>query len=178
MSLLLIIGITLFLAFAGISWWLARGVWPGSRREPVTPEWLQEISAERYRPMGRLLSEEDYQFVRSHAKADAALWRKLRSERRRIFRVYLRSLQRDFDRVCSVLTAVVAHAPEDRSELNLMLTRQRLAFRLGVLRIHGVLFLHALGLPATVDARALVGCFDGLRLEMRSALVAAGTASA
>jgi hypothetical protein len=120
--------------------------------------------------MARLLAEEDYRFVLTSSKSDVALARRLRQERRRVFRSYVSSLKRDFGRVSVVLSAIIAHADEDRSQLNVVLTKHRLAFRWALLRIEVLLALHAVGCSPTVDVRALVGCFDALRVEMRSAL--------
>ena len=53
----------------------------------------------KYRPMERLLQEEDFRFLSSQPGFSARLGRRFRSQRRRVFRAYLRSLSMDFGRV-------------------------------------------------------------------------------
>ena len=98
------------------------------------------------------------------------LWRQaasqFRSERRRIFRAYLRALDRDFSRVCAGLRAVVATADEDRSDLAILVARQQFAFRMAVVKTEFRLAMHAAGIGA-VDTAQLLSCFDSLRVELR-----------
>jgi len=48
---------------------------------PVTTDWLNELSVERYRPMLRLLESADFEYVRSQKGYTAAMGRRLRQER-------------------------------------------------------------------------------------------------
>ena len=66
---------------------------------PVTAEWIDELSIERYRPMARLLDGDDLEFLRSQPGFTPDVLNKLRSQRCQIFRGYLRCLQSDFGRL-------------------------------------------------------------------------------
>jgi hypothetical protein len=74
---------------------------PGSL--PVTADWIDELSMDRYRPMLRLLDEREFQELRSHPGFTPQMASQLRRQRCRIFRGYLRSLSGDFSRVCMAL---------------------------------------------------------------------------
>jgi hypothetical protein len=137
-----------------------------SHAQAPTPEWVRGLAPQQYRPMERLLTDADFRFLRSFPGTGERVARKLRSERRRIFRGYLRALDRDFGRVCAGLRCVVATAGEDRSELATLVMRQQVAFGVAMLRVELRLALHAAGLGA-VDARQLLGCFDRLGAELR-----------
>ena len=66
---------------------------------PVTAEWIDELSIERYRPMIRLLDGQDLEFLRSQPGFNAAMASKLRVQRCQIFKGYLKCLEADFARV-------------------------------------------------------------------------------
>ncbi len=68
------------------------------------PDWLENFSVSKYRPMERLLSEEYFEFLVSQEGYEPKIGKRLRSERRRIFRGYLRSIRRDFQRLEVPLT--------------------------------------------------------------------------
>src|SRR5579863_76704 len=72
---------------------------PGSSL-PLTPEWIDELSVERYRPMMRLLDGGDVEFLRTQPGFTPMMVTRLRIQRCKIFRGYLRSLTGDFNRVC------------------------------------------------------------------------------
>src|SRR5437763_8657862 len=70
---------------------------------PVTAEWIDELSIERYRPMLRLLDSTDLEFLRTQPGYSPKMESKLRAQRCQIFRGYLRCLSMDFGRVCMAL---------------------------------------------------------------------------
>jgi hypothetical protein len=160
---------------AGISAVLFRGL-ATARSEAPTPDWVQSLSARRYQPMERLLQDRDLRFLQSFPAVSPAFTRRFRAERRRIFRGYVRSLDRDFSRVCAGLRAIVATAEEDRSELAMLVARQQFAFRMAMFQVEFRLLLHAAG-AGPVDTRKLIGCFDSLRIELRQ-LTPVGAAAA
>jgi hypothetical protein len=82
----------------------------------------------RYEPMGRLLCEEDLQFLRAQPGYTAKIGREFSRERRRIFRLYLRELSQDFHRLHARARAVVASLAADNSPLVGMLIRQQFRF--------------------------------------------------
>src|SRR5260370_35123199 len=61
-----------------------------NRSLPVAAEWLDELSADSYRPMTRLLDSRDIEFLRSQAGYTRKMETKLRPQRCYISRVNLR----------------------------------------------------------------------------------------
>ena len=120
----------------------------------------------KYRPMERLLQEEDYRFLSSHPGFSARLGRRFRTERRRVFRAYLRSLSMDFGRVSKACQMLVIHAADDRGDLAKGIIRQRLLFTLGILAVEGRLLLHAAGV-GTVDVRGLVESLETMQAQIQ-----------
>jgi hypothetical protein len=73
--------------------------------------WSSEFSIAKYRPMERLFLEEDYDFLAAQPGFHPKIYRKLQSERRRVFRHYLRCVQRDFDRLLTAAKTMLLAAP-------------------------------------------------------------------
>ena len=123
----------------------------------------------KYRPMERLLQEEDFRFLSSQPGFSARLGRRFRTERRRIFRAYLRSLSMDFGRVSHACQMLVIHAAEDRGDLANGIIRQRFLFALGILAVEGRLLLHAAGV-GTVDVHGLVESLEAMQAQIQMLL--------
>jgi hypothetical protein len=128
-------------------------------------EWLSNFSVARYRPMLRLLDEADYRFLISQPGYSKQFVRRLRNERRAIFRAYLRNLVRDFHKLHMAARMVLIYAPQDRPELAMNLMRQRVLFSAAILAIECRLVLHSLGL-GTVDVRGLLNALDSMRANV------------
>jgi hypothetical protein len=133
---------------------------------PLTAEWIDELSIERYRPMMHLLDAGDLESLRSQPGFTPAMAARLRSERCRIFREYLRSLHTDFQRVCAALKLLMLHSRYDRPDLAGVLVHHQLMFECGMVLVGFRLFLYRFGLCG-VDVAYLVGIFDRMRLELR-----------
>ena len=110
-----------------------------------SPEWVAEFSPARYRPMERLLAEDDFQLIAEKGSSTKAAER-LRSERRRIFRLYLGQMNRDFCRLQAIGKLMILYSPQDRSDLVEVLIRQELKFRVLWMSMHARLLLHAAGI--------------------------------
>ncbi len=121
--------------------------------------------AARYRPMMRLLDESDFELV--SAVGDPALLRRLRSQRRTIFRGYLRSLRRDHARLCSHMRALLLQGDADRSDAILALHRAELSFRFTVISVSSKLMFHAVGFH-DVKVWGLMDGFEKVRLQAES----------
>jgi hypothetical protein len=134
---------------------------------PVTAEWIDELSIERYRPMMRLLDSGDIEFLRSQPGFTPKMEAKLRIQRTQIFRGYLRSLSSDFGRVCAAIKLVMLHSKQDRPDLATAIIRQQIIFAAGMFSVQFRLFLYRWGFCG-VDVTALVHVFDGMRLELRT----------
>jgi len=137
-----------------------------SRCELVSTEWLSRFSVARYRPLERLLSHEDYHFLEKQKGYHPRIVRRLRGERIKVFRAYLKCISSDFRRLEAVLGSWMALAPEDRPDLAKALLRRRLLFAFAVLRVRGHLLLYGFGLDAD-DVHRLVGSLDDMRVHLR-----------
>ena len=128
-------------------------------------EWIDEISADRYRPMMRLLDDADFEFLRTQPGVTRRQIARIRLQRCRIFRGYLRSLNADFGRVTMALKVLIAESGEDRADLARVLLRNQSQFAIAMIRTQFRLLLYTLGL-ARVDVSGLVKLFDGMRREL------------
>ena len=134
---------------------------------PVTAEWIEALSLEQYRPMMRLLDGQDLAFLRGQPGFTPAMEVRLRVQRCRVFRGYLRCLDADFSRVCTALKLVMLHSGLDRPDLASVLLHHQLMFASGLVVVQVRLFLYRWGL-GTADVASLVNLFDVMRLELRS----------
>jgi hypothetical protein len=133
--------------------------WAGESSETA------EFSLARYEPMARLLSEEDFVFLAAQPGYRPEIGARLRRERRRIFRLYLRDLSADFHRLHAQARRMVANSGAEHSELVGILMRQQLIFWRGLLAIEVRLALSGVGL-GQVDVRGLVEAIETMRLDL------------
>lgn len=139
----------------------------GPRRDPALEgDWLAHFSPDKYRPMARLLDDADFTFLAAHPAYSPRMARRLRAERRRVFRGYLRSLERDFGRISGAIQLLMLHSEIDRPDLATMLVRQRVRFAYFILTLQVRLALDAVGLRG-VNVRPLLGALDALRGELQ-----------
>jgi hypothetical protein len=144
---------------------------------PVTANWIEDLSPERYRPMMRLLDPEDLEFLRSQPGFTTQMASKLRAQRCRIFRAYLLNLNQDFQRVILALKLILLHSSHDRPELARALVQQQAHFAFAMAAVHARLFLYRWDL-CRVDGAALVRIFDSMRLELQALVPAANDLAA
>jgi hypothetical protein len=119
--------------------------------------------AGRYRPLLRILSEEDLAPVRN----DKKLLRRMRVQRAEIFRGYVRCLSRDYARLLSGLSMAALQSATDRPDLAFAILRSRLMFastlcRLDVMVVFyrfGVCGVDVSGLAAVVEALSAPAAF-------------------
>lgn len=139
---------------------------------PLTAEWIDELSVERYRPMIRLLDREDLDFLRSQPGFTPQMATKLRIQRCQIFRGYLRCLNADFGRVSAALKVLMLQSRNDRPDLAAALVRHQATFLWGMFVVQIQLMLFRWGLCG-VDVTSLVKVFDVMRIELRTLVPAA-----
>jgi len=144
---------------------------------PVTAEWIDELSVERYRLMMRLLDGGDLEFLRSQPGFTPRMAARIRAQRCQIFRGYLRCLSADFGRVCAAMKILMVQSRHDRPDLAAVLLRSQTQFAAGMLAVSIRVFLYRWGF-CFVDVRSLVKIFDSMRLELRSLVPAAAPISA
>ncbi len=97
----------------------------GARQAAWAPE---DFSINRYQPMSRLISGEDLEFLATQPGYRAEVGARLRRERRRILRMYLRDLARDFARLHAAARKLVSDSPERHSALVGVLIRYQFVF--------------------------------------------------
>jgi hypothetical protein len=132
---------------------------------PLDSQWIAELSVDRYRPMLRLLDENDLKFLRSQPGFTSSMEAKLRAQRCQIFRGYLRGLETDFRRVCTAVKLLMLQSEVDRPDLASVLVQQQASFALGMAIVNMRLVLYRWGI-AGVDVSDLVKRFDAMRLEL------------
>lgn len=103
-------------------------------------------AAQFYRPMQRLLADEDFLFLSERPEISPAEVSRMRAERRRIFRQYLAALSTDFADLTSRLRAIMVESPHSREDLALAILKSRMLFSAALIVIEGRLLLHACGL--------------------------------
>lgn len=140
------------------------------------PEWVATFSIASYRPMLRLLAEDDYEYFASQKGVSAKAVEELRQERRRVFKLYLRNLVKDFHRLHLAARMTLIYSSEDRPELAQTLLRQRAIFTWAVLMVEVRLVLHAFGLGA-VDVGQLLGALEDMRTNIGSLAATPQTAA-
>ena len=162
MTGIVVLSLLVFCIAAGLAL-LVRSLFARTNEPAPDAAWLQNFSSARYRPMLRLLADDDYEFMIASG-ADPAVIRRLRSERRRIFRAYLNNLVRDFDRIHRAARIMLTESHQDQPELAARLIRVRWEFLLAVFAVRTRLALHVVGIGA-VDVRRLLGAVDSVRLD-------------
>ncbi len=160
------LGFPLFGVLAVVFGLLLRSIlsWKGAPGGPVGD--LDDFSAARYQPMERLLAEGDYSYLAAQRGLNPKVAKKLRSDRRRIFRTYLRDLRRDFFRVHSLLSELMLHSTEDRPDLAVALVRHKWGFTMAIARVEVRLIVHQFGL-GSVEVPELLRALDTLTAELR-----------
>lgn len=119
--------------------------------------------ADRYRPMLRLLSDDDLALVSSNNK----LLKNLKARRRDLFRGYLRCLTRDYAHLLAGVRQAMVDSGIDRPDLARALLMNRILFAMAICKIEVRLALHATG-ACTVDISGLVDALETLRVQVRA----------
>ena len=170
MNFFVVVALLALVAIGGALIFLYRAL--SSRQiSEISPDGGLVLSPEKYRPMERLLLEDDFQFLSAQAGYSPRLGRRFRAERRRVFRGYLRALRKDFDRLSLAFQTLILHSAEDRGDLAAALVRQRLLFAAGMLAIEMRLLLHAAGMTTIkVDVHGLLESMATIQAQMTQLL--------
>lgn len=174
---LLIFTLLVIIAVSAVVVTMIRKMASGGQSLPVTAEWINDLSTERYKPMIRLLDSADIEFLRSQPGYTRSMEITLRMQRCQVFRGYLRHLDADFQRVCLALKLVMTQSENDRADLASVLLRQQAMFAAGTMMIQFRLVLYRWGICA-VDVTSLVRIFDGMRAELCNLIPASAAACA
>jgi hypothetical protein len=141
-----------------------------SKKSSEDPEFLDdkiegEFSLARYEPMARLMGDEDLSFLKTIPGYTPEIGRKFSRERRRIFRLYLRELAKDFSRLHAQARVVVASLSAENSPLVGMLLRQQVRFWYEMAAVEMRLSLSWAGIPC-LDARGLIDTLQNMQMDI------------
>lgn len=156
--------LVLLLSLAGVAVVLFRQLLKRPPFENLDPDWLENYSVARYRPLERLLSDEDFRFLTAQPGYRPEIARRLRAERRSIFRAYLANLVSDFNRLHAYAKAAVVSASSDEPQLAASLIRLQVTFYFAIGAVHCRLALHALGI-GHVPVSELLRSVDLMRTQ-------------
>ena len=115
--------------------------------------------------MGRLLDPADFEYLRKRGVSEVNI-NKLRVERRKIYRLCLRSLAQDFNHVYRSANLMLIQSHVDRPELAGVLAKQKLTFYRNIVHVEFRLTLHACGIERmpTID---LLQPLEAMQQQMR-----------
>lgn len=119
------------------------------------------LTADRYKPMLRLLAQDDLAFL----PADSGLQKAIRAKRRTLFRGYLRCLNRDYASLLAGVRAVMVQSGVDRPDLAQALAKNRMLFAIAMCKVEFRLVLHTAGI-GSVDISGLVEALETLRTQV------------
>jgi hypothetical protein len=177
MNMVVAVSVLTFLALGVCLGLLVRSFRLTAGKLPVTTDWLDDLSADRYRPMLRSLDEGDFRFLSRQPGFDRQMAARLRAQRLRMVREYVRSMEVDFGRLCTALKIVMAQAGEDRPDLAVALIQNQVAFTFGMAAVQVRLLLYRWGLGG-MEFTSLLKVFEGMRLELRNFVPAQAAARA
>jgi hypothetical protein len=159
---LIALGLTMLAAcFAGLFWKLV------SRFDArhCTAEWLESFSLDSYAPMERLLDQSDVRFLASQVGYREEIAKRLMAERRKIYRVYIRHLLRDYNQLAGIGKLMIVYSTQDRQEFARQLWRQQIRFYGAVCSVRVQLALSPLGWTVA-DGRRLVAALAAMRNQV------------
>jgi len=134
--------------------------------QQCTAEWLDGFSIKSYAPMERLLDKNDLVFLASQPGYRPAIGKRLMTERRKIFRAYLRLLVRDFNQLIGIGKFMVVYSNQDQREFARSLWRQQVQFYAGVGALQLQLALYPLGWRSA-DARGLLAALGDMQAKVQ-----------
>ena len=142
-----------------------------SRRAGALPpgfslERLAQISIEKYRPLEKLLAEEEYVFLASQPGFTPEIGRRFQAERRAAFRSYLRLLRRDFDDLYRGAKTIALYSREDRPDFARALIQQKIVFTWALFVVEWRLALHTMGI-GRIDPAPIMRSLDALSADVR-----------
>lgn len=132
---------------------------------PVTAEWINELSMDRYRPMMRILDSSDFEFLRAQPGYTSQMESRLRTQRCQVLRGYLQCLDMDFKRVATALKVVMTQSDQDRSDLAMALVQHQVRFAMGMVWVRCQLYPYEFGI-GRIDVTSLLQVFDVMRVEL------------
>lgn len=135
-------------------------------REQNENDGQAEFSVLRYEPMLRLATGEDLDFLAAQPGYRPEIGARLRRAHRRILRMYLRELARDFHRIHRDAREMIASGSAEHAPLVGALMRQQIAFWRGMALVEARLSFRLLG---RVNPRAVLDVVEAMRIEVARA---------
>lgn len=166
MSLLMIGMLLVSVAFLAMMAWLLRRLVTNARGE-VSLARLESINLEFYRPLERLLADEDFEYLADQPGYKSRMSRHLRSQRRSIARQYIARIDADFETLHSVARRLLVGAPVDRAEFASALFHAKVSFEVSLFRVRTGLVLDAMGV-SHADLRGLSTSLAQMRETMQA----------
>jgi hypothetical protein len=167
MPLLVAVIVSVSVALAVVLFLNIRQVFVSNCDLPLTVDWIDALSAERYLPMLRLLDGRDLELLRTQPGYTPVMGRVLRRQRCQIFYGYLRSLTADFQRVCTATKLLMLHSATDRPDLASVLVQNQVLFVARLVEVKLAVCFYRYGL-CKVNVAALVRVFDTTQSELRT----------
>ncbi len=130
-----------------------------------TAEHDAAFSFARYKVMERLLSLDDARFLCSQQGFSPAAVGRWKRDSRRIFRMYLRALTRDFFTLHARARQLVVESHTESPVFASTLVRQQAAFWRARVSLEGRLILFTLGV-GSVDVAPLLEMIEAMRLDL------------
>ena len=115
--------------------------------------------------MERLLAEEDLLFLESQPGYRPEMGARWKSQRQRVFRLYLTELKQDFRLLHTQARALTAHSDADSADLVGVLIRQQLTFLRAITGVEFRFALQRIGV-GRVDIAPLVELMEAMRLDL------------
>lgn len=144
---------------------------------PLNSDWIDDLTDDRYRPMLRLLDEDDFNYLKSQPGYTHEMGAKFRAQRLRIFESYLSWIRGDFARLSMALSVLTLQSKHDRPDLATALLRHRVAFAFGLMVVHARLWLYRGGFRG-LDVGAVVAPVEAMRIQLRSLSISPAGAAA
>jgi hypothetical protein len=179
MELLVLLSIAV-LAIGGCLTWMIARLSKSGADSSVSLEWLDDFSLEKYAVMDRLLDESDFAFLSAQPGYQPSIARRLRQERRGIFREYLRQLNRDFNNLVALVQLMIVYGQQDQSALASALWRQRIIFAKSLMLVELRMTLAPLGVPVTgvQDLLASLGSLQSQAFSLVPSELVGGSSAA
>lgn len=125
---------------------------------------LESFSLRSYRPMLRLASQMDRNFLaKAHSAPLATCYRRIQRD---LLREYLRDASRDFNRLYAIATAKAVQSKDDPGDLSAALLEQQMSFLLLVWGFEARIVLDRF-VPFAFDLQPLIGQLDALANQTR-----------
>ena len=173
--MVLIVACVLTLLLITAALLIVRGMGKHAYNLPLTSEWIDELSTDKYRNMMRLLSRRGLDDLRLRPDYSPRMAAEFRKEKSRLFKQYMDAMAIDFKRICTAIRVLMLNSKYDRPDLAATLIKSQIMFALAMAVLRVRVFLYTVGW-CEGDASEALRIFDAMRLELRD-FVPAGAAA-